>query len=107
MKRTILGLFVCWLTYGQTPNPPPSFEVASVKLSPPFQGGFGESLLGCHGGPGTEDPGLYACRSANLGTLLIHAFDLKPYQLPSVDRDAYQVTAKVPAGATKEQFRSE
>ena len=33
MKLTILGLFACWLTYGQTPNPPLWFEVASVKLS--------------------------------------------------------------------------
>ena len=32
MELTILGLFACCLTYGQTPNPPLSFEVASVKL---------------------------------------------------------------------------
>ncbi len=106
MKRTILGLFACWLTYGQPPNPSLSFEVASVKLSPPFQGGVGGGLIGCRGGPGTEDPGQYTCAHATIGTLLIQAFSLKPYQLPSVSRDAYQVTAKVPAGATKEQLRT-
>jgi len=37
---------------------------------------------------------------------LIQAFNLKPYQLPSAPRDAYQVTAKVPVGATKEQLRT-
>jgi hypothetical protein len=33
MKLTILGLFACCLTYGQTPNPLLPSEVASVKLS--------------------------------------------------------------------------
>ena len=33
MRLTILGLFARWLTYGQTPNPPLSSGVASVKLS--------------------------------------------------------------------------
>jgi uncharacterized protein (TIGR03435 family) len=38
--------------------------------------------------------------------LLIQAFDLKPYQLPPIPRDRYDVRAKVPAGATKEQLRT-
>ena len=85
-----------------------AFEVASVKVSPPIDR-TKPPTFGCKGGPGTTDPGLYVCRYSTLQTLVIEAFDLASYQFPFVpsgDHTTYDIEAKVPAGATREQFRA-
>jgi uncharacterized protein (TIGR03435 family) len=80
------------------------FEVASVRLSPD-QSGLNFSM---HGGPGTEDPGLYTCENCDIWSLIRRAFELKAHQLSGpawMQTTRLIISAKIPAGATKEQFR--
>src|SRR5512133_841182 len=81
---------------------PQAFEVASIKPSGP-QSGNREA-----GGPGTPDPGRYRYTTATLEDLIVVAYDIEYYQVVSkakIDRDVFDVVAKVPEGATKAQFR--
>src|SRR5271167_3009757 len=100
--RTCIVLTILWAAQGQT------FEVASVKLSPPpDERGYS---VWCRGGPlGKEDPALYRCENLNISGLVYTAFDLKAYQFQGPDwmkADVrVTVSAKVPEGTTKEQFR--
>jgi uncharacterized protein (TIGR03435 family) len=88
-------------------TPKPEFEVASIKLAPPP--GQGRFRIGNTGGPGTPDPGLFSCTNCTVSMLVTSAFDLKRYQFPGslgpMEGDRYNVTARVPEGTTKEQFR--
>jgi uncharacterized protein (TIGR03435 family) len=81
------------------------FEVASVKPSPPPDpNGI---MVGCNGGPGSTDPGLFTCTHFNVSNLVGMAFQLSSYQQPQADygdRAMYDISAKVPPGTTKEQF---
>ncbi len=83
-----------------------TFEVATVKASPPpIGGGF---VRGCKGGPGTDDPGLWRCTNATVTMLILRGYDIKNYQLTAPDwmgNTNYEITAKLPPGTTKEQFR--
>jgi len=54
-------LFGCALSFAQS-APSPTFEVASVKLSPPVTPGARAFFGPPRGGPGTPDPGLLAER---------------------------------------------
>jgi uncharacterized protein (TIGR03435 family) len=91
----------------QTPDGQPSFEVASIRTAPPMGTG-GRIMIGMSGGPGTPDPGRYECNNCNLSMLLTKAYDVAGFQvsIPTSLKDAiFEINAKVPAGATKEQFR--
>jgi len=82
------------------------FEVASIKTNPPQQG-FHFAADAASGGPGTADPGMFHCSRCSLATLIVKAFSLQPYQFPgrtSLTENTYDVLAKIPAGATEEQF---
>ena len=84
----------------------PAFEVASVKLS---AGPMDRSrVIGCAGGPGTSSPGQFNCYSATLNMMVGQAYGLRPYQLPSASADAarFDVAAKIPASATREQIKT-
>lgn len=120
MKRAILLLVAAWMAYAQTPDPAITFEVASVKEYP-LRSLPRSVRLGCNGGPGTSDPGRFTCASTVMGDLLRQAFDLQSYQLPASDSASARyvpspgvvstpagidIVANVPAGATKEQFRT-
>jgi uncharacterized protein (TIGR03435 family) len=102
----------------QTPRSPaaavkPSFEVASIRpagsLGPAVQevpGSKGFMVAGLLlGGPGTEDPERLTARSSALRYILRIAYGIKPFQLigPVSLDDRWDINAKVPAGATKEQ----
>jgi uncharacterized protein (TIGR03435 family) len=81
----------------------PSFEVASIKPSGP------NAMHGSGGGPGTEDPELYRAYSTLLRDLIATAWNIKYFQISSaapLDRSAFEVMARVPAGATREQFQA-
>lgn len=86
---------------------PPTFEVASVKTAaPPKDGRFG--FTGMRGGPGTNDPGQVSYTNMPMRLLMMMAYDIKRYQVIGpdwLDSERYDVLAKVPAGATKEQAR--
>jgi uncharacterized protein (TIGR03435 family) len=79
-----------------------TFDVASVKPSVLGPGG------GISGGPGTKEPGRWTCQNVNLFRLIRDAFDLKPFQLEAprwLNDRWFDIMAKVPEGATKQQFQ--
>jgi uncharacterized protein (TIGR03435 family) len=81
----------------------PAFEVASIKLSGP------RSVRGSEGGPGTSDPGQYSFGQATLPDLIGIAYNVdQNLQISSatpLDEQRFDLVAKIPQGATKEQFR--
>jgi uncharacterized protein (TIGR03435 family) len=100
-----MALFAC-LALAQSPDRSLTFEVASIK--PAAQQPMGRIMIGMRGGPGTRDPGQVTFTNAPLSLLITHAYDVKNYQVsgPSwMDSAHFDVTAKVPQGATKEQFQ--
>jgi uncharacterized protein (TIGR03435 family) len=94
------------LIYVQTPQPSISFEVASVKPASPTP--RMANLTTVDGGPGTTDPGQITYTNAPLKQLLEDAYSLQDHQLRGPEwlgSTRFDVTAKVPTGATKEQAR--
>jgi len=99
---SVLATLICGIAWGH------SFEVAAVKTAvmPDFARGFWVGRIS--GGPGTADPGRYSCEKCDLYNLVLMAYDLKGYQLtaPEWMRSAgFDITAKVPPVATRDQFR--
>jgi uncharacterized protein (TIGR03435 family) len=96
--RIGLSLIVCaGVMFGQT------FEVASLRLSGP------KSVRGSEGGPGSKDATRYSFGRASLDDLILVAYDVELFQISSklpLDRDEFDLAAKVPAGATKDEFRA-
>jgi uncharacterized protein (TIGR03435 family) len=92
---------------GQAPRqaPSPTFDVASIKPAPPPSGRG--MVMGMQGGPGNKDPELYRCNNCNIPMLIMKAYDIQHYQLSSpswMDTVRFDISARVPVGATKEQF---
>ena len=108
MKRWTLGLcIVVTLVYGQTGETKPTFEVASIKPSEPITPGT-RTRIGCTGGPGTTSPGIWTCQNLPIGALITMAYDLRRYQFSPPDwmrLEHFEISAKIPPGTTKEQFR--
>jgi uncharacterized protein (TIGR03435 family) len=104
--RAGLWVFTCALVFGQ-PTQNLTFEVASVKPSAPVPPGGGGVYFGpARGGPGTPDPGQISWSYARLIDLLMTAYDVKSYQISGpawLSTERYNIIAKVPEGATKEQ----
>jgi uncharacterized protein (TIGR03435 family) len=100
----VLFTLVCGVAYSQPSGPALTFEVASVKLSPPPNGLI---RVGCTGGPGSKDPGRWTCQNTTVFNLISNAYNLKRYQMPSdnFDADRYEIIATMAAGTTREQFR--
>jgi uncharacterized protein (TIGR03435 family) len=91
--------------YGQTSGKA-EFEVASIRTNAP-QAGFHFAADAASGGPGTADPAMFRCSKCTLATLIVKAFHLQPYQLPnrtSLADSTYDIQAKIPAGATEDEF---
>jgi uncharacterized protein (TIGR03435 family) len=104
LKRTLLIAVAATALTAQT-TPRPEFEVASIKPAPLPTGNM--IRIGMAGGPGTPDPGRITYDFVNLRQVLAHAFAVKPYQIsgPSaLDFERFNITAKIPAGTTKEVF---
>jgi uncharacterized protein (TIGR03435 family) len=81
----------------------PAFEVASIKPSGPH------SIRGSEGGPGSADPGLYRFGLATLLDLIVVAYHVEVFQVSGatpLDRQNFDLVAKIPEGATKQQFRA-
>lgn len=104
-----LLVFSGFAGYALAADAKPEFEVASIKPAAAPGAGGGMFRMGSTGGPGTRDPGRYSCEGCPLIMLVTQAYDLKRYQVGSypswMDTERFNVTAKVPEGATKEQFR--
>jgi uncharacterized protein (TIGR03435 family) len=89
----------------QTSEAKLEFEVASVK---PSADGPGADGL-CRGGPGNGDPALFICRYVELKRIVQRAFGLRPFQIVAPDwtqNQRFDIQARVPPGATKEQFEA-
>jgi uncharacterized protein (TIGR03435 family) len=83
----------------------PAFEVASIKPSPagPIR------YMGGKGGPGSNDPGAYHCENCTIPMMVADAYSVRDFQIDSphwMEGERFEITAKVPAGTTKEQFRA-
>ena len=80
-----------------------SFEAASVKMSRP------DVQRGSDGGPGSKDPLNYYFHSATLQDLIAIGYDVDYGQIVSktaLNRDRYDVDAKLPAAPSKADFRA-
>ena len=105
IRIALLAAALLVAAYGQTAGKA-EFEVASVKTNAP-QPGFHIAVDAVTGGPGTAEPGMFRCSKCSLATLIVKAFNLQPYQFPgrtSLTDNTYQILAKIPAGATVEEF---
>ena len=107
MRSTLIGVaafvLVCGPVFGQAPGKL-EFEVASVKPAAPQTDG--RIFVGRQGGPGTPDPGRVTFTNTALKQLITLAYDLKPYQVTGpdwLDSERFDILARVPQGATKEQ----
>ena len=79
-----------------------TFEVASVVRSGQDSG---NEMMG---GPGTQDPIRFRYTSATIEDLMVVAYNVEYHQVTSsvpLDRDHFDVNAKIPPGTTKQQFR--
>lgn len=106
MRNAILTLFI--LAAGVCAQPPGAltFDVATVKPTAPPEPGK-PMMIGVRGGPGSADPGQIS-GTVTLSMLLLTAYDVKPYQItgpPWLNMERYDIIAKVPAGATKDQVK--
>jgi uncharacterized protein (TIGR03435 family) len=80
------------------------FEVASIKASAPL--GNGPIRIGRGGGPGSNDPGRVNYYNSALRDLLMNAYGVKRNQVSGpdwLDSERFDIVAKVPEAATKEQ----
>jgi uncharacterized protein (TIGR03435 family) len=106
LAGVMLILFSCAALSGQTPDAKPAFEVASIKPAHvDFARGY---TLRIDGGPGTHDPGVFTCENCSVLDLLVSAYGVDRFQVtaPSWTEDQrFTTTAKIPEGATKEQFK--
>src|SRR5947209_5340318 len=108
--RTILAASLCFVALGQTVDKSLSFEVATVKPAvPPTPNERGMIMFrGPSGGPGTKDPGRIDYPNQSLKNLLMTAYDVKYFQISGpawLDTERFDITATLPPGSTKEQFR--
>jgi uncharacterized protein (TIGR03435 family) len=113
MRRLGIGawaaLFAVAGAAGQTApgqaTPKLEFEVASVKPSATSQGGLRGALMG---GPGTGDPIRITGNGITLARLIGTAYDVPFDQISGpawLQEEHYDIAAKVPAGATKDQVK--
>ncbi len=113
--RCGLVLALSWACFPQTPDGASLFEVASVKRADTGRatgsplGAMAVGIASLRGGPGSDDPERISYSNTNLQLVLIRAYGLERFQIfgPDwIDTDRFDIVAKVPKGATKEQFRS-
>lgn len=106
MFRTLTAaLVLSAAALAQTPTSP-TFEVASIKPAAPQE--MGRMMIGTRGGPGTPDPTHATFTNVNLTMLINMAYGVRDYQVtaPSwMDTARFDITAKVPDGATKDDYR--
>jgi uncharacterized protein (TIGR03435 family) len=105
MTRSGLWVFVTAFAFGQATQSP-TFEVASVKPSPPVPPNGGVYFGPPRAGPGTPDPGQITWTYATLRGLLMTAYDVKEYQFSGptwLNTERYDIIVKVTEGTTKEQ----
>ncbi len=102
-------VIVCALAHGQNADSPLTFEVASIKPSPPYDGrGRVVRATGVPGSPYGKDPGRFATENFSLPNLITMAYDIPYYRLSAPDLSnivSFNIEAKMPVDTTKEQFQ--
>src|SRR5262245_53440224 len=86
----------------------PEFEVATVKPVSGLTGGSSMRINQCTGGPGSRDPLRYTCHALTMKTLIEQAYGVKSNQITGpawMDSERFEIVARVPDGATREQLR--
>jgi uncharacterized protein (TIGR03435 family) len=99
--RGIPLILACLAAYGQT------FEAASIKPATPS--GKKANAASQKGGPGTADPGLFTCRNCSLSQIMEDAYEIRGYDFSGpgwLEITRFDFMAKVPAGATREEFQT-
>jgi Protein of unknown function (DUF3738) len=105
-----LVILVTHAAFAQSAPDKPSFEVASIRPGSRTLTTLpnGMQVIGAmQGGPGTSDPETLTINSLPLRSIVLRAYGVQPYQLSGpgwIATSRYDIKAKVPAGATKEQF---
>ncbi len=110
---TVLAAWICSLVHAQSSTDAkpaearPEFEVASIKPSP--LPGRGTIRLDPQKGAGMDDPGRVTYTLSTIRDLIVEAYGVKRYQVSGgpkwLDSERFDIVAKVPEGATKEQVR--
>jgi uncharacterized protein (TIGR03435 family) len=103
ITAALLALFVCGEARSQQLDQPLTFEVASVKPTPPMQPGESRGRTGCFQGSKIR----FVCARASVSEMARYAYDLKPYELRppfSTDTIEFNIEAKLPSGTTAEQI---
>jgi uncharacterized protein (TIGR03435 family) len=113
IAATVLTAWLCSLVHAQSAaDAKPAeakleFEVASIK--PSALPGRGMIRLGPQGGPGSGDPGRVTYTFSTIRDLMVDAYSVKRSQISGgpnwLDSERFDIVAKVPAGATKEQVK--
>lgn len=101
-----LVVFTSCAAFAQTAEAQLSFEVASVKPAAPMTGN--NIRVGMRGGPGTNDPGQISYSNVSLKNVLMAAYGVRVYQIQGpnwLDSERFDIAAKIPQGATKEEFK--
>jgi uncharacterized protein (TIGR03435 family) len=101
--------FVCFAVrmFAQTASPSPAFEAVAIRPAAPSADG--RIMVGIQGGPGTPNPGQMNFWNISIGDLVQNAYNVKNFQISGPDwlwSERFDITAKVPSGATKEQGRA-
>ncbi len=95
------------LTLGLSAASAQTFEVASVKPTPPVVNSMG--IVSQTGGPGTADPTRVRFTNYSLAGLVMSAYNISYFQFSGPDWMTdlrFEVNATLPADTTKEQFRT-
>jgi uncharacterized protein (TIGR03435 family) len=117
MSRTIaeavLAAWLCSLVHAQSAananaaEAKVEFEVASIKH--PALPGRGVIRPGRQGGPGSGDPVRVTYALSTIRDLIVEAHSVKPSQVSGgpkwLDSERFDIVAKAPEGATKEQVK--
>ena len=109
----VLAAWLCSLVHAQSAaDSKPAeakleFEVASIK--PSALPGRGPIRFGPKGGPGSGDPGRVTYTFTTILNLMVDAYSVKRSQVSGgpkwLDSEQFDIVAKVPQGATKEQVK--
>jgi uncharacterized protein (TIGR03435 family) len=103
--RALLTMVAIGVASSQTATPDRlTFEAASVSPAKSASGRFT-----MNGGPGTSDPGRISYTNIMLRRILLSAYEVRNYQISGpewLDSLRFDITAKVPDRATKEEFQS-
>jgi uncharacterized protein (TIGR03435 family) len=102
--KPLLVILWCGANFALAQGNLPAFEAASIKSAPASD--LQRNVQ--KGGPGTTSPGQWSVSNADVHFLVGKAWDLKYLRVigpASMDTTRYEIVAKLPADATKDQFR--